>query len=90
MRFLLHSTTIKFFIYIPASPDQTGYTDVNIYTSSMKLVYSGHKQVIPFTGHKVIQWNGLDNNNSRLASGVYIYVTKSGDNVTKGKLVIFQ
>ncbi len=78
------------FIYIPASPDQTGYTSVNVYTSSMKLVYSGHKQVLSFTGHKVIQWNGLDNNNSRLASGVYIYVTKSGDNVTKGKLVIFQ
>ena len=78
------------FIYIPAVPDQTGNADVNIYTSSMKLVYSGRMQVIPYFGHKVIQWKVLDNQNKKLASGVYIYVTKSGDNITKGKLVIFQ
>jgi len=77
-------------IYIPAIPDQLGFTDINIYTSSMKLVYSRHQQVVPYLGHKVIQWDALDNDNKKLDSGVYIYVTKSGSNITKGKLVIFK
>ncbi len=78
------------FIYIPVLPDKFGYADVNVYSSSMRLVYSTHQAVSYIYGQKVIRWNGLNNKNQQLASGVYIYVTKSGNNVTKGKLVIFQ
>jgi hypothetical protein len=77
------------YIYIPANPDVSGGTFVNIYTPAMKLVYSVYQPLIYIYGQKVIRWNGLDNNNYKLSSGVYIYVTKSGDNVKKGKLVIF-
>ncbi len=67
------------------------YADLNIYTTSMKLVYSNNEHISYGQGQKTfIQWNGLDKNNNKLASGVYIYVTKSGNNVSKGKLVIFQ
>ncbi len=78
------------FIYIPVSSDQFGNADLSIYSSSMKLVYSANIAVSYIYGQNVIRWNALDKNNNKLASGVYIYVTKSGDNVTKGKLVIFQ
>ena len=55
----------------------------------MKLVYSTNQKVNYIYGQKVVRWNGLDNHNNKLSSGVYIYVTKSGDEIKKGKLVIF-
>jgi hypothetical protein len=55
----------------------------------MNLVYSSVRGVFNNSGHPVVSWTGRKNNNEKLASGVYIYVTKAGDNVIKGKLVIF-
>ncbi len=77
------------YVYIPAKPDEFGYVDINIYTSGMRLVYSSHQRVNYIYGQKVVRWDGLDIQNNKLASGVYIFVVKSGDNITKGKLVIF-
>ena len=76
-------------IYIPVSADNNGIATCNIYSSSLRLVYSGSTNVFSEHGHSVIAWNARSNTNEKLASGVYIYVTKSGDNVVKGKLVIF-
>jgi hypothetical protein len=76
-------------IYIPAKPDAFGSADVYIYNIAMKLVYSINELVLYYRGHKVVKWNGLDNHNNKLSSGVYIYVTKSGNDINKGKLVIF-
>jgi hypothetical protein len=61
--------------------------DFNVYTPAMELVYSAK---IPFdvTG-KVLDWNINKVPAKKLASGVYIYVTKIGDETTAGKLVIF-
>ena len=55
----------------------------------MNLVYSGTVNVFSNNGHSVVAWNARNSKNERLATGVYIYVTKAGDNVIKGKLVIF-
>jgi hypothetical protein len=77
------------YIYIPAKPDTYGIIEMNIYNTAMKLMYSVKQNVIDYNGHKVAKWNGLDKNNNRLSSGVYLYVTKSGDEIKKGKLVIF-
>jgi hypothetical protein len=77
------------FIYIPAQPDAYGNTEVNIYNIAMKLVYSTNQKVNYIYGQKVVSWNGYDNHNQKLSSGVYIYVTKSGNDIKKGKLVIF-
>jgi hypothetical protein len=76
-------------IFIPVSTTNNGNADLNIYTSSLKLVYSGQAQIFSNNGHPVVSWNARSNNNEILASGVYIYVTKTGNNVVKGKLVIF-
>ncbi len=77
------------YLYIPAKPDQYGYVDINIFSTSMKLVYSAYQKVSYIYGQKVVRWNGLDNQNNKLSSGVYIFVVKSGDSISKGKLVIF-
>lgn len=76
------------FLYIPAQPDTYGDTFLNIYNVAMKLVYSTNQNVINYLGHKVLRWNGLDNQNKKLSTGVYIYVTKSNNEIKKGKLVI--
>ena len=38
---------------------------------------------------KGVVWNAFDNDGNKLASGVYIYVIKKGDDIVKGKVVIF-
>lgn len=64
--------------------------DFNVYSSGLQLVYSRSKTVGPLLNNSLgIYWNALDNNNNKLGSGVYIYVIKQGDEVIKGKVVIF-
>ncbi len=77
------------YLNIPVKPDEFGYADLNIYSSGMKLVYSSQVKAAAIYGQKVIRWNGKTNDGQKLPSGVYIFVTKSGDNISKGKLVIF-
>ncbi len=78
------------YIYIPVKPDASNNVNLNIYSSSMNLVYSKQEMVSsPVNGKYVIVWNALDNKGEKLSTGVYIYITKSGGNTTKGKLVIF-
>ncbi|MDO8549557.1 MAG: hypothetical protein Q7S39_05310, partial [Ignavibacteria bacterium] len=72
-------------IFIPVSSPESNEVDLNIYTSSMDLVYSVH-QILK---EKHIMWNVLSNNGQKLASGVYIYAIKSGNKTSVGKLVIF-
>jgi flagellar hook assembly protein FlgD len=55
----------------------------------MKLVYSSNQPFNYFNGLKVIKWNGRNSDNNKLPTGVYIYTAKTGDNLAKGKLVIF-
>jgi len=63
--------------------------DFQVYSAGMKLVYSTSKYVSELNYLPYIDWDGLDNNKNKLASGVYIYVIKHGDEVIKGKVVIF-
>jgi hypothetical protein len=64
--------------------------DFNVYTSGMRLVYSSEKTIQNLPGSKRgISWDGLDNEKQKLGSGVYIYVIKRGDEIVKGKVVIF-
>jgi hypothetical protein len=78
------------FIYIPANPGLFPIADLNIYSSSMELVYSASTNIFKQpNGQTMVKWNGKNNNNNKLASGVYLYITKSDNNTTTGKLVIF-
>lgn len=62
--------------------------DLNIYSSGLELIYSSKKEV------KLSRFNTFRevivyNTEIDFPSGVYIYVIKSGEDVFKGKLVIF-
>ena len=64
--------------------------DFNVYSSDMSLIYSSQKPATILINNTVgISWNGLDKEDKKLSSGVYIYVIKQGDEVVKGKVVIF-
>jgi hypothetical protein len=64
--------------------------DFNVYSSDMILVYSHPKSAASLFNNTIgISWDGFDKDGNKLASGVYIYVIKKGDNVVKGKVVIF-
>jgi hypothetical protein len=64
--------------------------DFNVYTSGMQLVYTEQKNIQNLPGsQKGVSWNGLDNDENKLSSGVYIYVIRIRDNVEMGKVVIF-
>jgi hypothetical protein len=75
-------------IYMPVTNSEVGVVDFNIYSPSMKLVYSSSQQVKKYLNNKVIQWNGLDKDGNKLASGVYIYAIRAAGETLKGKLVI--
>ena len=62
----------------------------NVYSSDMSLVYSESKPASSLLNNTVgVDWDGKDDGGDKLASGVYIYVIKQGDQVIKGKVVIF-
>jgi len=77
------------FIFIPVIPGQLSEIDLNIYTPSMDLVYSTRQNYSTLYGRFVVKWNGKNDKGDKLPSGVYLYVTKTGDDINKGKLVIF-
>ncbi len=76
------------FAYFPVEPNPLGSAELNIYTIGLKLYFSSYEMIDYVNGQKVIKWNCMDQKNEKLPSGIYIYVIKSGDNLSKGKLVI--
>ena len=76
------------FVFLPTVVNISGMADYNIYTSGMELVFSGKGEIL--ANDKItVKWNAMNFNNAKLPTGVYIYVTKSGDTVKKGKIVIY-
>lgn len=74
-------------LYLPATLNTENDAEVFIYSSSMNLVYSGQKRIV--ASEKIsVAWDGLDNNNKKLPTGVYFYIVKCGDEIKKGKIVI--
>lgn len=64
--------------------------DFNVYSVDMQIVYGQESiiQILP-GGQEGISWDGFNEDGEKLASGVYIYVIKKGDEIVKGKFVIF-
>jgi len=64
--------------------------DFAVYSSSMNLIYSSSHPIGPLSNNSLgVKWNVRRNDGEKLASGVYIYVIKKGDDIVKGKVVIF-
>ncbi|MBK9098204.1 MAG: hypothetical protein IPM14_08855 [bacterium] len=77
-------------VFFPFEENVGETVDFNIYSVDMQLIYIKEVsiQILP-GGQTGVSWDGIDDNNNKLASGVYIYVIKAGDEVVKGKFVIF-
>ncbi len=80
---------INSYIYFPVKSGGAAEASLNVYTPAMELVYSVRKPYDYLSGQKVMKWNGLNDKNQRVASGVYVFVTRSGNEKMVGKLVIF-
>lgn len=81
-----YSTNSQIFFPATISGDGTGW--LYIYSIDMNLVYSAQKRIVA-TDKIVVGWDARDENKSKLSTGVYFYVTKSGDKIKKGKFVIY-
>ncbi len=75
-------------IKIPVSSENSTTVGLYIYTTSMELIYSNGEMPRSVNNKNEINWRVRNNDGKKLASGVYIYVIKDGDEVQKGKLVI--
>ncbi len=75
-------------LFFPVFISSDGTAVLYVYDISMRLVYSGQKRIVA-TDKVVVPWDGLDSDGRKLNTGVYIYVTVSGDKTKKGKFVVF-
>lgn len=73
-------------ICFPTFADESGKSELYIYSADMNLIYN-NSLPISVSGKMIVTWNGLDNNMNKLASGVYIYVTKANDKIKKVSLL---
>jgi hypothetical protein len=76
-------------IYIPVKQNFEEDVELYIYSASMDLVYNRRIPYFRMFGKDIVSWNGLTYGNQKLGSGIYVYVVKSGDDISKGKIVIF-
>ena len=77
------------YLFLPASLNGGGgNVDLYIYSTDMNLVYSGQKRIVA-TEKIVVPWDAKDSNQHKLATGVYFYVIKCGEDILKGKFVIY-
>ncbi len=77
-------------IFLPVDLVVGETVDFNVYSVGMQLFY-GKEEIIKILpgDQKGVVWNAFDHDGNKLASGVYIYVIKKGDDIVKGKVVIF-
>ncbi len=75
-------------LFFPTSLSSDGNAELYIYSVDMTLVYSITKRIL-VSDKIVISWDAHDSNGNKLATGVYLFVTKSGDKIKKGKFVIY-
>ncbi|MFO7897026.1 MAG: ice-binding family protein [Candidatus Cloacimonadales bacterium] len=66
---------------------QAGYVSlevINIRGQKVKSLVNEHQEA----GTKSIVWNGLDDNNQAVSSGIYFYLMKAGENFSSAKKMI--
>jgi hypothetical protein len=78
------------FIFFPYDAYVGEEVDLNVYSIGMELVYTNQMTIQVLPGdQRGVNWNVTDIDDKKLASGVYVYVIKKGDEFVKGKVVIF-
>jgi hypothetical protein len=88
--FVYSSNYTSSFINIALNMENGATVDFNVYSPDLELVYSTTTNVGPLRNNSIgIYWDAFNEEGEKLASGVYIYVIKNGEEVVKGKVVIF-
>jgi hypothetical protein len=76
-------------IFFPFDSELGEEVDFNVYSIEMEVVFSKPMNIQILPGdQRGVAWDVIDDG-EKLASGIYIYVIKNGDEVVKGKVVIF-
>lgn len=76
------------YLKIPVSTNNNEKVGLYIFSTAMELVYSNDDMQRFKENQNVVLWDAKDSEGTKMASGIYIYVIKDGDDVQKGKLVI--
>jgi hypothetical protein len=71
-------------------PQTETETRLSVFTSDMRRVF--HERLTPRNefGRTVIRWDGRDERNAPVASGVYIYILQIGDSIQKGTFTVIR
>jgi hypothetical protein len=64
--------------------------ELTILTPNMRLVYRNVIRPEHAFGRPVVRWNGRDERNRQVASGVYVYLLNYGDTLQKGKITVIR
>lgn len=76
------------YIFIPAAYTDDDKAELKIFSADMNLLYSGNLEIAK--NDKVfVKWNARKNNGDKLPTGIYLYVSKSGDKIKKGKFAVY-
>ncbi|MBI5474594.1 MAG: hypothetical protein HY961_19835 [Ignavibacteriae bacterium] len=80
------------FLYFPLSTPNQSTGSVSIFSTSMDLVYSSSQVSVflPELGMQALRWNGMNENNRIVGSGIYFYVVEGPAGASKGKVAIIR
>ena len=70
--------------------DTDDEVDLTIFSSDMRLVFDGALSPVRAFDKSIVRWNGLDNTDRQVASGVYIYILQYDDRISKGKITLIR
>jgi hypothetical protein len=79
--------TGKGLLFIPAQADQG---TLNIYSSSMDLIFSASETAVVKFGKRMFTWDGYTRDNSPARSGVYLFVLSIPGNTITGKIALIR
>lgn len=76
------------YVKIPVPNDWSGEIELKIFSAGLDLIFSNKRNVQVFEDKLTVLWDGRDNNNNKVSSGVYFYIAVMNNKQTIGKIVV--